>query len=406
MLFLLYINDIVADIQSCVRLFADDTSLYIIADNPISAAEMINTDLETIHRWAEKWLVKFNPSKSESLLVSRKNNRNMHPPLIMNAVHINEVQHHKHLGVILSNDGTWHEHINLITSKAWQKIYVMRKLKFMLDRDSLNKIYISFVRPTLEYANIVWDNCTQYETNAIERIQIEAARIVTGATRLVSLDILSKETGWESLRDRRYKHKMCQFYKMTNDLTPTYLTSLIPSTVENTSAYNLRDSQNIRPLLTRTQLYYKSFLPSCIREWNEIPLNIRNSTSLLSFKQQLNKNNIKVPVYYSSGNRLLQIHHTRLRTKCSSLNQHLHSKNIINDPSCACGSVETTNHFLLECPQYIEARRDMITTLSTFCVPSPNNLLYGDSNLNSDQNKLLFQTVQKYISDTKRFVLD
>ena len=46
---------------------------------------------------------------------------------------------------------------------------------------------------------------------------------------------------------------------MINDLTPTYLTSLVPSTVENTSAYNLRDSQNIRPLLTRTQLYYKSF---------------------------------------------------------------------------------------------------------------------------------------------------
>ena len=135
---------------------------------------------------------------------------------------------------------------------------------------------------------------------------------------------------------------------MTNDLTPTYLTYLIPSTVKNTSAYNLRDYQNIRPLLTRTQLYYKSFLPSCIREWNEIPLNIRNSTSLLSFKQQLKKNNIKVPVYYSSGNRLLQIHHTRLRTKCSSLNQHLHSKNIINDPLCACGSVETTHHFLLE----------------------------------------------------------
>ena len=50
LLCLLYINDIVADIQSCVRLFADDTSLYIIVDNPISAAEMINTDLETIHR--------------------------------------------------------------------------------------------------------------------------------------------------------------------------------------------------------------------------------------------------------------------------------------------------------------------------------------------------------------------
>ena len=87
-------------------------------------------------------------------------------------------------------------------------LYVMRNLKCMLDMDSLNKIYISFVRPTLEYSNIVWDNCTQYEINAIERIQIEAARIVTGATRLVSFDILSKETGWESLQGRRHKHIM------------------------------------------------------------------------------------------------------------------------------------------------------------------------------------------------------
>ena len=46
---------------------------------------------------------------------------------------------------------------------------------------------------------MVWDNCTQYEINALERIQIEAARIATGATKLVSLDILYRETGWESL---------------------------------------------------------------------------------------------------------------------------------------------------------------------------------------------------------------
>ena len=138
-------------------------------------------------------------------------------------------------------------------------LYVMRNLKCMLDRDSLNKIYISFVRPTLEYSNIVLDNCTQYEINAVERIQIEAARIDTRATRLVSFDILSKETGWESLQGRRHKHIMWQLYKIINDLTPTYLTSLVPSTVENTSAYNIQDSQNIRPLFTRTQLYYKSF---------------------------------------------------------------------------------------------------------------------------------------------------
>ena len=102
---------------------------------------------------------------------------------------------------------------------------------------------------------------------------------------------------------------------------------------------------------------------------------------LTSFKQQLNKISIKVPVYYSSSSRLLQIHHTRLRTNCSSLNQRLHSKNIINDPLCACGNVDTTHNFLLEGPQYIQARRDLITTLSTCCVPSLYNLFMESQNL-------------------------
>ena len=49
LLFLIYINDIVDDIHSCIRLFADDTSLYIIVDNPISAADELNADLAKIH---------------------------------------------------------------------------------------------------------------------------------------------------------------------------------------------------------------------------------------------------------------------------------------------------------------------------------------------------------------------
>ena len=145
-------------------------------------------------------------------------------------------------------------------------------------------------------------------TNAIERKQIEAARIVTWTTRLVSLDMLSKETDWESLRDRRYKHKMCQFYKMINDLTPTYLMPLVPSTVKTHQRIIYETLKTLGLYLQEHSYIINLFLPSCIREWNEVPLNIRNSTSLSSFKQQLNKNNIKVLVYYSSGNILLQIH--------------------------------------------------------------------------------------------------
>ena len=171
LLFLLYINDIVEDINSSIRLFADDTSLYIIVDDTIQAAETLNSDLEKNSRWAQQWLVTFNPAKSESILFSRKLNKPYHPPVSMDETQINEVTSHKHLGVIFSNDCSWHNHIEHIKTKAWNRINVMRKLKFKLDRRSLQTIYFSFIRPLLEYADVVWNNCAQYESNELEKIR-------------------------------------------------------------------------------------------------------------------------------------------------------------------------------------------------------------------------------------------
>ena len=95
----------------------------------------------------------------------------MHPPLVMNNECIREVTHYKHLSLFLSNDGTGIEHIEYITSKAWQRVNIMRKFKFLLDRESLQIIYTSFIRPILEYSDIVWDIITQYKVNTLQKIQ-------------------------------------------------------------------------------------------------------------------------------------------------------------------------------------------------------------------------------------------
>ena len=171
LLFLVYINHIVVDIGSHIRLFADDTSLYIIVDDPVTAAGCLNTDLQKITIWAAIWLVKFNPIKTEAFLASRRLNRN-HPPIYMQNQQITEVESHKHLGVYFSNDCTWHHHIKYITGKACTRNNIMRKLKFKLDRKSLETIYLTFIRPLLEYGDVLWDNCTQFEKDELDKIKM------------------------------------------------------------------------------------------------------------------------------------------------------------------------------------------------------------------------------------------
>ena len=84
LLFLVYIHDIVTDIKSHIRLFADDTTLYIIVDAPAQAALTLNQELVKISAWANKWLVSFNPNKTEYVLLRRKINRQRHPASTMN----------------------------------------------------------------------------------------------------------------------------------------------------------------------------------------------------------------------------------------------------------------------------------------------------------------------------------
>ena len=64
LLFLIYINDIVENIHSSIRLFVDDTSLHTVVEAPVDADNQLTEDLRKIHLWAKTWLVTFNPAKS------------------------------------------------------------------------------------------------------------------------------------------------------------------------------------------------------------------------------------------------------------------------------------------------------------------------------------------------------
>ena len=189
---------------------------------------------------------------------------------------------------------------------------------------------------------------------------------------------------------------------MINSLAPEYLSSLVPPTVGNISQYHLRNETNLQTIPARSQQYYNSFLPSTTRIWNSLPDDTKNSPSVESFKHKLNSNITKPPPYYFSGSRLGQIYHARIRLNCS-LRYHLFQKNIIDNPVCECGEIENTSHFFLHCNLFGQLMHALLDRVSTYCQPTVNVFLYGNTDLTDVENAELFSAVQDYILKTKRF---
>ena len=91
------------------------------------------------------------------MVISRNVNKPHHPSLVMNNQQLENVKYHKHLGVAISDDGSWNKHIELVIDKAYSRLNILCMLKFRLDRLSLEKLYLSFIRPQLEHGDVVWD---------------------------------------------------------------------------------------------------------------------------------------------------------------------------------------------------------------------------------------------------------
>jgi hypothetical protein len=141
----------------------------------------------------------------------------------------------------LSSNPKWADHIQDVYARACKRINIIRHLKNKIDRQSLEKLYIGFIRPILEYGNIIWDNCSKEQSDLIESIQQDAARIVTGLRKGTPKWKLYNELGWDSLRNRRWKNKLLFFHKVISGNIPDYIAADVLSYTNHNTEYNLRN---------------------------------------------------------------------------------------------------------------------------------------------------------------------
>ena len=323
------------------------------------------------------------------------------------------MESHKHLGLILDSKLSFGDHLKEKISKTNKIIGTLKRLRKFLPRRCLVHIYKAFARPLLDYGDLIYDNPGNASfSSKLESIQYNAMLAISGAIRGTSREKLYQEIGIESLEDRRWLRRLCLFYKIINNNTPSYLHDLVKKQIPN---YSFR-SFSVRSYTSRTKRFQNSFFPYCSKQWDELDDKTQNSPSVFSLKKSLLQFIRPSPcsifgVHNPSGVTLL----TRLRVGLSHLRGHKFHHNFFDteNPSCPfCNNkLECTKHYLLHCPNFFFQRIKLFGSLSNISVSilplSPSILiqilLYGDRNFCDDYNFKILSSTITYLIDTKRF---
>ena len=279
--------------------------------------------------------------------------------------------------IILDSNLSFSAHIKSAISKSNKGIGLLswKYLSNYLPRHTLNELYKLYVRPFLDYGDVIYHipaKVCEFGGSVIltslmeklESVQYSAARAIKGTWRGTSRKRLNAELGLEPLRGRRWSRRLTLFYKIINNLTPMYTNDQIPPLQQ--SQNSLRNQDVIWRIKARTEKFKSSFYPHCLSEWNDLDPEIRLAPSVAVFKKQFLS--IIRPIYLVRS--IFGIHDpkglsylTQLRVGLRKLNFHKFKHNFSDtvDPMCpANDGIEDTEHSLLLCPSFAVPRRYLL----------------------------------------------
>ena len=213
-LFLIFINDLLDNIRSSVRLFADDCVLYRNIHS-LQDCLALQEDLTSLGQW-EADEMKSNVAKCHSMRVTRHQH---HKQILLDYTLHNQtlenVQSAKYLSITITDTMDWGQHVSEISSKATKTLGFLRKNLAFAPRSTKKVTYKTLVRPKLEYAAHILSPHSKLQNNQIEKVQRTAARWTCRRWRNTSsVGEMLDELEWLSLEARRDQSSLFLFHKI------------------------------------------------------------------------------------------------------------------------------------------------------------------------------------------------
>ena len=280
-------------------------------------------------------------------------------------------------------------------------IGLLRKLRSILPRTSLLTIYKSFIRPHLDYGDVVYDQPSNDAfSNKLETVQYNAALAITGAIKGTSREKLYQELGLEYLQQRRWMRRLCLFYKVVSTKLPAYIYDLIPPVRQSQ-----RHPNTFNSISCRTEYFKNSFFPCVVSEWIKLNPEIRRSGSYNIFRKSiLNFIRPSASKVYNINDAIGIKLITRLRLGFSHLSEHKFKHNFRDtlNPLCSCSiEVESTSHYFLHSHFFDASRATLMNDLRNIDSDLPtlrdenltNIVLYGNQIYDEKTNQIILMHV-------------
>ena len=215
-LFILFINDVVKELPKGVKaaLYADDLVLWCTEEHATTATYRMQTALDKLTEWTEKWCLQINKEKSAATLFTLS--RQKTSPLTLGNTPLVYADEQTYLGVTFDRRLSWKPQIAKAESKARKKLSIMRKLagtSWGANERILKQVYQGNVCPTLEYGSGAFMSAAQTQIHNLEKVQNQALRVITGAMRSTPIEKMQKITGIAPLKQRMDGKALTMFTK-------------------------------------------------------------------------------------------------------------------------------------------------------------------------------------------------
>ena len=271
------------------HMYADDTQLYLSIE-PTNISVLIN-NLEKCISDVKDWMLnnklKLNDDKTESVLCNPRSYDISAEKIKIGDESVCFINVAKNLGVMIDKDLNLNHHISHLSRAVYLEIRRLRHMSNFVSESSLKTLASSFILSRLDYCNALFKNLPKYQIKNLQKLQNHAARVIFRKSVREHAMPLLMDLHWLPVTARiDYKIALI-VYKCLNNLSPSYMSELITKYVPSRALRSGGSSLIVKTMAKYKTLGERAFSINASDVWNSLPLELKNCTSINTFKKNL-----------------------------------------------------------------------------------------------------------------------